>query len=72
MIVWDRSLAQPTSPAKTGMENRSYQTDHLEHTVLGLLKVDTVYYDAKRDILDSQFQSTARNINGYPYVSTLQ
>jgi heptose-I-phosphate ethanolaminephosphotransferase len=54
------------------MENRSYQTDHLEHTVLGLLKVDTVYYDAKRDILASQFQSTARNINGYPYVSTLQ
>jgi heptose-I-phosphate ethanolaminephosphotransferase len=72
MIVWDRSLAQPGAVAKTGLEHRAYQTDNLEHTVLGLLKVDTVYYDAQRDILASQFQPVARSINGHPYVPTLQ
>jgi heptose-I-phosphate ethanolaminephosphotransferase len=72
MIVWDRTLVQPDALAKSGLENRSYQTDHLEHTVLGLLKVDTVYYDSTRDILASQFKPVARSINGRPYIRTLQ
>jgi heptose-I-phosphate ethanolaminephosphotransferase len=72
MLVWDRTLAQAGAPAKTGWEHRAYQTDNLEHTVLGLLKVDTVYYDAQRDILANQFQPLARRVNGHPYVPTLQ
>jgi heptose-I-phosphate ethanolaminephosphotransferase len=68
MIVWDGSVAELGPHAKTGLENRSYQTDHLEHTVLGLLKINTIYYDANFDILSNQFRSMVRSINGRPYV----
>lgn len=71
MIVWDKTLSNAAGPGKTGLENRPYQTDSLEHTVLGLLKVNTVYYDAGRDILASGFQPTARSVSGHPYVPDL-
>jgi heptose-I-phosphate ethanolaminephosphotransferase len=72
MIVWDSTLAKLDRHAKTGLENRSYQTDHLEHTVLGLLKIDTIYYDKNRDILGNQFKSMVRTLNGQPYSLNLE
>jgi heptose-I-phosphate ethanolaminephosphotransferase len=72
MLVWDRSLVQSSAGAKSALEHRAYQTDHLEHTVLGLLKIDTIYYDPTHDILGSQFKTLARSVNGQPYVTKLQ
>jgi heptose-I-phosphate ethanolaminephosphotransferase len=72
MIVWDSTLTQSGRHAKTGLENRSYQTDHLEHTVVGLLKIDTIYYDKNLDILSNQFKAMVRTLNGQPYVPNLQ
>ncbi|HEX9174189.1 MAG TPA: phosphoethanolamine transferase [Telluria sp.] len=72
MVVWDRTLAGSTDAGKLGMENRPYQTDSLEHTVLGLLKVDTVYYDAGQDILAGGFRSAKRSVNGHPYIASFE
>jgi heptose-I-phosphate ethanolaminephosphotransferase len=69
MIVWEPNLAQRNPQAKTTLENRAYQTDHLDNTLLGLLKIGTVYYDPKQDILGKQFTLARRSMNGQPYVT---
>lgn len=66
MIVWTRDATDARTRAS--LETRPYQTDRLEHTVLGLLDIDTTYYDAAHDVLSDAFTPTARHINGQKYV----
>ncbi|WP_050468560.1 phosphoethanolamine transferase [Herbaspirillum chlorophenolicum] len=72
MLLWTRSFIGKNPEEKAMLEHRAYQTDHLEHTVLGLLGVRSMYYEASRDILSENFHSQdfvngLRRINGRPY-----
>jgi heptose-I-phosphate ethanolaminephosphotransferase len=68
MLVWDSAPEQGNALLKLSLENRPYQTDHLDHTLLGLLDIDTKYYAAARDVLSGQFLPSARTINGLHYL----
>ena len=68
---WDK-LGKNASD-KAALEHRPYQTDHLEHTIMGLLGIQSRYYVPSRDIMSSAFASEdfnggLRRINGRPYL----
>ena len=65
MIVWTRSAID--AQRRASLESRPYQTDQLEHTMLGLLDIGTPYYDASRDVLSDAFVPAPRRINGMAY-----
>lgn len=67
MVVWTRSFPGKNPMTKTALEQRPYQTDHLEHTVMGLLGIQSRYYDVSNDILNDKFMPRPRRINGKPY-----
>lgn len=71
MLAWTRSFIGKSPEEKAQLEYRPYQTDQMEHTVLGLLGVESLYYDARHDILSERFVSAhfhqLRRINGQPY-----
>jgi len=65
MLVWTRERVG--SPARDALESRPYQTDQIEHTLLGMLDIDSAYYDASHDVLSDTFLPRPRSINGRPY-----
>jgi heptose-I-phosphate ethanolaminephosphotransferase len=67
MIVWNRSLGGLDMLRKSALEQRPYQADYLEHTMLGLLHIRTDYYDAAHDILSDRYIPRVRQINGMDY-----
>jgi heptose-I-phosphate ethanolaminephosphotransferase len=67
MIVWSPALNGLDMLRKSALEQRSHQTDYLEHTVLGLLHIRTDYYDATHDILSDRYILRTRQINGVDY-----
>lgn len=46
---------------------RPYQTDQLDHTLLGLMQIEGAYYDARRDIMSPAFAPLPRVVAGEPY-----
>ncbi|VVE81933.1 phosphoethanolamine transferase [Pandoraea sputorum] len=66
MLVWSRNAVD--AKARPALEQRPYQTDRLDHTMLGLLDIDTPYYNASHDVLSDAFVPTPRRINGRAYV----
>jgi len=72
MLLWERTLAGKSPDEQAFLEYRAYQTDHLEHTIMGLLGIRSIYYKPTRDILSENFQGQdflngLRRINGRPY-----
>lgn len=66
MVFWRSSgFPAPTVPGPV-LQKRPYQTDHLEHTLLGLLGISGLYYDPRGDIFSEQFQSSERLVRGNP------
>jgi heptose-I-phosphate ethanolaminephosphotransferase len=69
MIFW-RSASFPdpaVSPSSLG--RRPFQTDILDHTLLGLLAIAGDDYDPRRDILSESFKPLPRSVNGRPWES---
>ena len=71
MLIWSNSLAPPAGAARVALESRPYQTDRLDATVLGLLKVETRYYAARDDILSNGYAPAQRYMNGVRYQKAL-
>ncbi|MGK5047390.1 phosphoethanolamine transferase [Janthinobacterium sp. GB4P2] len=67
MLIWNKQQAPQSTAARAALENRPYQTDKLDATVLGLLKIETRYYAAHDDILSGAFQPVQRFMNGLQY-----
>ena len=67
MLLWSNQHLPPSPAARAALENRPYQTDKLDATVLGLLKIETRYYAAQDDILSSAFTPVQRYMNGVHY-----
>ena len=67
MLLWNNQHTPPSPAARAALESRPYQTDKLDATVLGLLKIETRYYAAHDDILSSTFIPVQRYMNGVRY-----
>ena len=67
MLIWNNQQAPQSTAARAELEGRPYQTDKLDATVLGLLKIETRYYSAHDDILSSTFLPVQRFMNGLQY-----
>ncbi|MCA1323678.1 phosphoethanolamine transferase [Herbaspirillum sp. alder98] len=72
MFMWTRSFVAKSVDEKAQLEHRPYQTDHLEHTMMALLGIQSSYYRPARDILSDgflreDFFNGLRRINGKPY-----
>jgi heptose-I-phosphate ethanolaminephosphotransferase len=52
------------------LQGRPYQTDYLDHTVLGLMKVTSAYYQPEHDLLSPQFRPMPRTLRGQPYLAS--
>lgn len=67
MLLW----RSPTFAAGRGddakVAGRPYQTDQLDHTLLGLMQVEGAYYDARRDIMSPLFATIPRVVAGEAY-----
>jgi heptose-I-phosphate ethanolaminephosphotransferase len=67
MISW----RSPDFPAPgvntTALGHRPYQTDVLDHTLLGLLGISGDYYDPRRDIFSDKFEPWQRVVLKQPY-----
>jgi heptose-I-phosphate ethanolaminephosphotransferase len=69
MIFWHSDSFPATLLACASLAGRSYQTDVLDHTLLGLMAITGDYYDSRNDILSAGFQPTPRTVRGQPWVS---
>lgn len=67
MLIWNNQQAPQSTATRAALESRPYQTDKLDATVLGLLKIETRYYAAHDDILSSAFLPVQRFMNGLQY-----
>lgn len=67
-LVWESPVGATVSrDARAALQKRPYQTDHMENTVLGLMKVSSAYYQPEHDVLSSLFRPAPRRIGGHPY-----
>lgn len=72
MVVWTTTSASLDPQQKSTFENRPYQTDRLEHTMLGLLNIRSSYYDATYDVLSDRFIPRPRMVNRERYTLSRQ
>jgi heptose-I-phosphate ethanolaminephosphotransferase len=68
MLLWESAVGAIVGPGqKATLQSRPYQTDYLNDTMLGLMKVSSTYYQPEHDVLSPQFQPAPRRILGQPY-----
>lgn len=67
MLLWRSPAFSPGQIEDQVAAIRPYQTDQLDHTLLGLMKIEGAYYDARRDIMSSAFAPLPRFIAGDSY-----
>ena len=69
-LVWESPVGATVSrDGRAALQKRPYQTDHIENTVLGLMKVSSSYYRAEHDVLSPLFRPSPRRIGGRPYLA---
>jgi heptose-I-phosphate ethanolaminephosphotransferase len=73
MLLWRSPALAADLPAADdqSIARRPYQTDQLDHTLLGLLQVEGAYYNAQRDIMSPTFAPLPRFVAGEPYPKPL-
>ncbi|SMP75849.1 phosphoethanolamine transferase [Noviherbaspirillum suwonense] len=68
MVLWESPVGAIVSPGlRSAMQGRPYQTDYLDHTMLGLMKVTSTYYQPEHDVFSPQFRPQPRLIRDRPY-----
>ncbi len=68
-LIWESSIGATVDPtSRVVVQKRPYQTDYLDHTVLGLMRVESTYYQPEHDVLSTRFKSMPRRIGGQPYL----
>lgn len=60
MLYWRSSDFPSPSTATEVLTSRPYQTDMMDHTLLGLMGIDVGYYDPRRDLLSPEFEAWQR------------
>jgi heptose-I-phosphate ethanolaminephosphotransferase len=70
MLLWESPIGAIVGPVqKRALRAQPYQTDYLDHTVLGLMKIASNYYRPEHDVLSPQFRPKPRRIQGRPYLA---
>ena len=54
-------------PEKENLLSRAYQTDLIDHTLLGLMEIEGDYYDPSHNVLSPDFEPSPRTTVGKPY-----
>lgn len=67
MLFWRSPAFSQGDVDEHSLVDRPYQTDQLDHTLLGLMQINGDYYDPHRDILSPQFQPLPRVVAGVDY-----
>ncbi|MST94461.1 MAG: phosphoethanolamine transferase [Pedosphaera sp.] len=67
MIFWRSAEFPAPSVNAVALRQRPYQTDVLDHTLLGLMGISGDYYDSRSDIFSDKFQPSPRIVSGKPY-----
>ncbi len=57
LLLWQKGRKRVASDYRIALEARPYRTDNLDHTLLGLLGIQTPFYQAERDILSDRFNN---------------
>ncbi|MFS2018304.1 phosphoethanolamine transferase [Massilia sp. CT11-108] len=57
LLLWQHDRKRAASDYRIALEARPYRTDSLDHTLLGLLGIQTPFYQAEHDILSDRFSS---------------
>ena len=61
MIYWDNNISRYKNRA-----SQPYRLDSINHTILGLLRIESIYYDSKEDILSSNFKARIiKSVKGF-------
>jgi heptose-I-phosphate ethanolaminephosphotransferase len=69
MMFWRSASFPEPGVSSPRLRSRPYQTDVLDHTLLGLMGIAGDYYDPRRDIFSETFEPAPRSVNGQPWVS---
>ena len=67
MIFWHSADFPAPNVSAAALGHRPYQTDVLDHTLLGLLGISGDYYDPRRDIFSDKFEPWQRVVFKRPY-----
>jgi heptose-I-phosphate ethanolaminephosphotransferase len=68
-LIWESQVGASVDPtSRAVLQKRPYQTDYLDHTVLGLMRVESTYYRPEHDVLSPRFKSVPRRIGEQPYL----
>ena len=67
MLLWRSSASNRGKIEDQALSGRPYQTDQLDHTLLGLMGIKGDYYDGRRDILSESFVPLPRFVAGKVY-----
>jgi heptose-I-phosphate ethanolaminephosphotransferase len=67
MLLWRSPTFLSSSVEDEIAAPRPYQTDQLDHTLLGLMQIEGAYYDARRDIMSPAFAPLPRVVAGESY-----
>lgn len=62
MLLWPQNQERSLLDRRSTFEEREYRTDNMNHTLLGLLKIRTGFYQPENDILSSQFVPSSRPV----------
>lgn len=55
LLLWSNNQALPAPAAQAALQARAYRTDNLDHTLLGLLHIESCFYQPANDVLSAQF-----------------
>lgn len=60
LLLWQNDRERFPSDDLLALEARPYRTDNLDHTLLGILGIQTRFYQAEHDILSDRFNNPTR------------
>ena len=66
-LFWKSDRFSLDLPEKENLLTRVYQTDLIDHTLLGLMEIEGDYYDPSHNVLSPDFEPSPRTTVGKPY-----
>jgi heptose-I-phosphate ethanolaminephosphotransferase len=68
LLLWSKNEPPPSVAAQAALQDRAYRTDYLDHTVLGLLHIESCFYQPGNDVLSSQFVRFGAPVDAPPCI----
>ena len=55
LLLWTNDRSPLSAAARTALQERAYRTDYMDHTLLGLLHIQSCFYQPDHDVLSHRF-----------------